>query len=118
MLQEFGMSECTLVSTPMSTKSSKVVTTAFNKREMSYAKLIGSLLYASNFIRLDIIASVHHDVNYLSRYMSHRGVEHWLQAKQQEFKIVLTFGCSFVLIFKIVSTSSDAPPVFLTRCYI
>ena len=73
-LQEFGMSECTLVSTPMSSKPSKSVTTVLDKGEMPYAKLIGKLLYASNFTRLDITASV----NYLSRYMSHPCVEQWL----------------------------------------
>ena len=77
VLQEFGMSECTPEPTPMSTKSSKSVLTALEKREMPYAKLIGKLLYASNFTRLDITASV----NYLSRYISHHGVEHWLQEK-------------------------------------
>jgi len=72
------MSECTLVSTPMAAKPSKLVTTTFDKNEMPHAKLIGKLFYASNFTRPDITASV----NYLSRYMSHPSVEHWLQAKR------------------------------------
>jgi hypothetical protein len=55
-----------------------LVTTEFDKSEMPYAKLIGNLLYAFNFTRLDITASV----NYLCRYMSHPAVEHWLRAKR------------------------------------
>jgi hypothetical protein len=74
VLQEFGMSECTPVSTPISANPSKLVTTEFDKNEMPYAKYIGKMLYASNFTRPDITTSV----NYLSRYMSHSGVEHWL----------------------------------------
>jgi hypothetical protein len=78
LLQEFGMSECTPMSTPMSAKPSKSVSIVLYEEEMPYAKLIGKLLYAFNFARLDITASV----NYLSRYMSHPGVEHWLRTKR------------------------------------
>jgi len=74
VLQEFGMSECTSVSSPMVAKVSKFVLVALDIREMPYAKL----LYASNCTRLDVTASV----NYLSRYMSHPSVEQWLQAKR------------------------------------
>jgi hypothetical protein len=77
VLQEFGMSECTPVSTPMSTRPFKLVNTKFNKKEMPYAKQIGKLLYASKCTRPHITASV----NYLSRYMPHLSVEHWLQGK-------------------------------------
>jgi len=72
------MSECTPVSTPMLTKQSKSVTTTFDKKEMPYAKLIGKLFYASNFTRADITPSA----DYLSIYMYHPCVDHWLQAKR------------------------------------
>jgi len=78
VLQYFGMNECNLVYTPMSAKPYKLLYTQFNKKEMPYAKLVGKLLYASNRTRLDITASV----NYLSKYMSHPHVEHWLRAKR------------------------------------
>jgi len=93
VLQEFGMSECTQMSTPMAAKPSKSVTTAFDTNEMSYPKLIGKLLSASNFKRLDITAGV----NYVSRYMSHPGVEHWLQAKRllHYLKCSLNQGLTF-----------------------
>ena len=71
VLHEFGMSECTSVSTPMSANLSKSVPVALDIWEMPYAILIGNLLYASNCTRPDMTASA----NYLSRYMSHPGVE-------------------------------------------
>ncbi len=45
---------------------------------MPYATLIDKPLYASNYTRLDIFASV----NYLPRYMLHPHVDHWIQTKQ------------------------------------
>jgi histone deacetylase 1/2 len=78
VLQSFDMSECTPMLTQIAAKPSKSVTTVLDKGEMPNAKLIGKLFYASNFTRPNIIASV----NYLSRYMFHPGVEHWLQAKR------------------------------------
>ena len=75
---DFGMSEWSSVSTPMSTKPYKLPNTHFNAKEMPYAKLVGKLLYASNYTRLDITTSV----NYLSRFMSSPHIEHWLQAKR------------------------------------
>jgi hypothetical protein len=100
VFSEFGMSECTPVSTPMSAKSSKSVYVALDIREMPYAKLIGNLLYASNCTRPDITASV----NYLSRYMSHHGVEHWLQAKRllRYLKDTIDKGLIFIGLFRIL----------------
>jgi hypothetical protein len=44
VLQEFGMSECIPVSTPMSAKPHKLPDTKSNAKEMRYAKLVGELL--------------------------------------------------------------------------
>ena len=71
------MSECSLVSTPMSTNPYKLSYTLFSAKEMPYAKLVRKLLYSSNCTRHDITTSV----SYLSRFMSSPHVEHWLQAK-------------------------------------
>ena len=78
VLSDFGMSECSSASTPLSAKHFEIPNTQFTASEMPYAKLVGKLLYASNCTRLDITASV----NYLSRFMSGPTIEHWLQAKR------------------------------------
>ena len=78
IISDFGMSDCSSVSTPMSAKPYKLSNTHFNAKEMPYAKLVGKLLYASKCTRPDITASV----NYLSRFMPSPHIEHWLQAKR------------------------------------
>ena len=78
VLSDFGMSEYSSESTPMSKNPYKLSNTPFSEKEMPYAKLVGKLLYASNCTRPDITASV----SYLSKFMSSPLVEHWLQAKR------------------------------------
>jgi hypothetical protein len=58
VLSDFGMSECSSISTPMSAKPFKLSDTHFNAKEMPYAKLVGKLLYASNYTRPYITTSV------------------------------------------------------------
>lgn len=41
--------------------------------KVPYASFVGSLMYAMVYIRLDIA----HVVGFISRYMSHPGIEHW-----------------------------------------
>ena len=72
------MSDCSPVSTPMSAKPHNFLDSKFKAKEVPYAKLIGKLLYASNYTSPSINASV----NYLIKYMSHPHVEHQLQAKR------------------------------------
>jgi hypothetical protein len=51
VLQEFGMSDCNPVSTPILAKPHKLLDAKFNAKEMPFAKLIGKLLYVSNCTR-------------------------------------------------------------------
>jgi hypothetical protein len=78
VLSDFGTSDCSSVSTPMSTKPFKQSNTHVSTKEMPYAKLVGKLLYASNCTRPNITTSV----NYLSKFISSPLVEHWLQVKR------------------------------------
>jgi hypothetical protein len=78
VLFDFGMSECSSLSTPMFAKPFKLSDTHFNAKEMPYAKLVGKILYASSCTRPDITTSV----NYLSRFISCPHLDPLLQAKR------------------------------------
>ena len=46
--------------------------------KVPYASVVGSLMYAMVYTRLDIA----HAVGVISRYMSHQRIEHWNAVKQ------------------------------------
>ena len=81
MLDDFGMSNCSTVSTPLPAKLTLTDDAEYpilDAKEFPYAKLVGKLLYASNCTRPDITASI----NFLSRYMSKPTELHWGYAKR------------------------------------
>jgi hypothetical protein len=58
ILDEFSISGCAFVSTPMLAKPSKLTHTEFNPKKLPYSRLLGNLLYVSNCAHLDITFSV------------------------------------------------------------
>lgn len=81
MLDDFGMSTCSIVSTPLPAKidlTDDSESPILDTKQFPYAKLVGKLLYASNCTRPDITASV----NYLSRYMAKPTELLWGYAKR------------------------------------
>ena len=81
MLEQFGMLDCSPVGTPLSARTSDIVSAdspRLNTTRFNYPALVGKLLYLSNCTRPDITAAV----NYLSRFMSAPNELHWEQAKR------------------------------------
>ena len=79
LLEQYNMSHCNPVSTPM-VANLKLGAGTSSKEEMKdkpYAALVGSLLYLSQCTRPDIAFAV----GVLCRFMQQPGVEHWTAAK-------------------------------------
>jgi len=74
------MSNATIVGTPMAAKQSMDVSAnnLLDKKLFPFAKLIGKLLYCSNYTRPDITMAVNH----LIRHMTSATTRHWEQAKR------------------------------------
>jgi len=84
VFQHFSMENAKVVSTPLPghlklTKEMcpKTQEEEDNMSKVPYALVVGSLIYAMVFTRLDIA----HAVRVVRRYMSHPGIEHWNAVK-------------------------------------
>ena len=85
MLHQFGLVDAAPQETPEDSsvrlsKSDEAVSEEESKlmERIPYMELVGSLLYASTSVRLDIS----HVVGVLSRYMQRPGIKHWKTAKR------------------------------------
>jgi hypothetical protein len=85
ILQRFNMQECKLVKVPIlvgvklsTDKCPKIQEEEVDMSCVSYASVVGSLMYAMVYTRPGIA----HAVGVLSRYMSKLGKEHWIVVKR------------------------------------
>ena len=80
LLEDFGMTDCKPVATPMSTKptSDDSLDAPLDTKVYKYARLVGKLMYLANCTRPDVAAAVSH----LSRFMSKPTCRHWEQGKR------------------------------------
>lgn len=81
LLEQYGMTECNPVSTPLSPGTVLLPATETDEVVRSpaypYRELVGSLLYMAMWTRPDIASAV----NMLSRHMARPTTQHWLAAK-------------------------------------
>ncbi|GJR08742.1 zinc finger, CCHC-type containing protein [Tanacetum coccineum] len=80
-LKKFNYSDCTPVSTPLDTCEKLMPNKGLVVSQLEYSRVIGCLMYAMTYTRLDIAFNV----GKLSRYTSNPGTQHW-QAIQRVLK--------------------------------
>ncbi|GKA76775.1 zinc finger, CCHC-type containing protein [Tanacetum coccineum] len=81
VLKKSNYFDCTPVSTPMDTSEKLIPNNGQAVSQLEYSRVIGSLMYAMTYTRLDIVFVV----GKLSRYTSNPGTQHW-QAIQRVLK--------------------------------